>query len=106
MVLQPTILIMARPGNEYLLGPGFLYMNPFSLSRWQILEGAWCCSPPSSSSPGQTMSISWTLDSPLYKSFLSVQVADFGGSMVLQPTILIMVRPGNEYLLGPGFSSI
>jgi hypothetical protein len=45
------------------------------------------------------MSTSWTLDSPLYESFLSVQVADFGGSMVLQPTILIMARPGNEYLL-------
>ncbi len=35
-----------------------------------------------------------------------VQVADFGGSMVLQPTILIMARPGNEYLLDPGFSCL
>jgi hypothetical protein len=51
------------------------------------------------------MSTSWTLDS-LYESFLSVQVAYFGGSMVLQPTILIMARPGNDYLLDPGFSSI
>ncbi len=94
MVLQPTILSMARPGNEYLLDHGLLYTNPFCLSRWQILEGAWCCSPPSLSWPGQAMSTSWTLDSHLYESFLSVQVADFGGSMMLQ-----MARPGNENLL-------
>jgi hypothetical protein len=43
------------------------------------------------------MITSWTLDSPLYESLLSVQVEDFGGSMVLQPTILIMARPGNKY---------
>ena len=30
---------------------------------------------------------------------MNPQVADFGGSMVLQPTILIMARPGNEYVL-------
>ncbi len=26
-------------------------------------------------------------------------MTDFGGSIVLQPTILIMARPGNEYAL-------
>jgi hypothetical protein len=31
MVLQPTILIMARPGNEYLLDA---YIKPFTMVQY------------------------------------------------------------------------
>jgi hypothetical protein len=54
MVLQPTILIMARPGNEYALDA---YIRPFG----QVIQPmvAWYYSQPFLLWPDQEMNMHW-----------------------------------------------